>query len=156
MTYSYDANPLDANYSQNVVGRLAAVQFQDARLGVQFGYQYSYNPAGRMTGQRMTWATNGPYTADAAYTWDNEGRMTSQAYPRNGPKFQYGFDAMGRLGTMQDITNGTTNPPTIATATFGVAGELLNLSYDGYSETRTYNSLLQLTQMTSTLGMNMQ
>ena len=37
---------------------------------------------------------------------------------------------------------------TVATATYGVAGEMTGLSYFGYSETRTYNALLQMTRQT--------
>src|SRR5438105_6705570 len=117
-----------------------------------FSYQYSYNQAGGVANQRMTYTDDtGPRDLEAAYTWDSEGRMTSLGYPTmylTPPKFQYGFDAMGRLSSMNDITNGTPGS-TVATATYGVAGEVLGLTYDGYNETRTYNNLLQLTRMTS-------
>ena len=96
VTYSYDANPLDANYSQNTWGRLAAVQFHD------MSYQYSYNQAGRVTNQRLI-APQAPFDLSAAYTWDTEGRITSLAYPSsavypNTPAYNYQYDAMGRLG----------------------------------------------------------
>jgi YD repeat-containing protein len=75
--------------------------------------------------------------------------MTSQQYP-SGPNLQYQYDAMGRSGGM------TENSIAVASATYGVAGEMLNLSYDAYSETRTYNSLLQLTRMTVAGAMDME
>jgi hypothetical protein len=47
---------------------------------------------------------------------------------------------------------GCTPPPgtTVATAVHGPAAEVTSLTYDGFSETRTYNSMLQLTRMTAT------
>jgi RHS repeat-associated protein len=54
---------------------------------------------------------------------------------------------MGRLSQMNG-DSGTT----VATAVHGPAGEVTSLTYDGFSETRTYNSLLQLTRMTAVGG----
>ncbi len=58
---------------------------------------------------------------DAAYTWDTAGRMTSINY---GPQYQLTYDANGRLGGMSgsDLT---------MTASYGPAGEMLGLSYQG-------------------------
>ncbi len=77
----------------------------------------------------------------ATYAWDNEGRLSSRAYP-NGNSFTFGYDLMGRLNTMSQ--DGTQQ----ASASYGVASEITSLSYYGYTETRTYNSLLQLTRQT--------
>ena len=41
-------------------------------------------------------------------------------------------------------------------ASYGVAGEMLGLGYFGYSETRTYNALLQMTHVTVPGMMDMQ
>ena len=41
--------------------------------------------------------------------------------------------------------NSGSEPQTYATATYGAAGQLLTLAYGGTTETRTYNSLMQLT-----------
>ena len=71
------------------------------------------------------------------YGWDNEGRMTSIASA--GASHTYEYDDMGRLSTMD---NGDT-----ARATYGAAGEMLTLWMNGAgTETRTYNSLLQMTR----------
>src|SRR5262249_49739356 len=126
VSYAYDANPFDSNYSQYTTGRLAAVLFHDTDTGQALSYQYSYNQARRVLKQRMTH----DFTAldmTATYTYDNEGRMTSLAYPQNGPTYNYGFDAMGRLNAI----NPGTNP--LATATYGVASEMIGLSYFGTS-----------------------
>uniref|UniRef100_Q024R0 YD repeat protein n=1 Tax=Solibacter usitatus (strain Ellin6076) TaxID=234267 RepID=Q024R0_SOLUE len=147
--YYYDSNPINGSYSQYAQGRLAAVTFTDEspRLGVN--YQYSYNQAGRVTSQHMDYY-GGAHVFDASYTWDNEGRMTGTNY---GPQYSLQYDVNGRLSGMQDAANGNT---TVATANYGVAGEMLGLSYFGYSETRTYNSLLQMTRQTVSGMMDMQ
>src|SRR5260370_15685172 len=167
----YDSNPLDGTYSENAWGRLAAVEFQGTASAFPFtypytfNYQYSYNAAGRVTKQRMIYP-QGPLDLTVAYSWDNEGRMTSlgypsQGYPLGGPVYNYQFDNMGRVGSMTTTpmvccdVNGNEYPgapQTVASATYGVAGETLSLTYpaNGYiSETRTYNSMFQLTRMTS-------
>jgi hypothetical protein len=110
---------------------------------------YSYNQAGRVTAQHMNY-DSGVLGFDAAYSWDNEGRMTGINY---GPQYAFTYDVNGRLGSMQDVAAGNT---TVASASYGVAGEMLGLSYFGYSETRTYNSLLQMTHATVPGMMDMQ
>ncbi|MCX6633446.1 MAG: hypothetical protein NTW28_38105 [Candidatus Solibacter sp.] len=119
VNYSIDSNPLNGGYSQNVWGRVTA--------------------------QRMDY-NNNDHRFDAAYTWDNEGRMTGTNY---GPQYTFQYAANDRLGGMSgsDLT---------MTASYGVAGEMTGLSYGGYSETRTYNALLQLTRTTVTGMMDMQ
>jgi RHS repeat-associated protein len=152
--YSYDTNPLNGSYSQNAWGRLTAVQFQDENRGDPYTYMYSYNAAGRVTVQHASYSgnyNNYSVSFDAAYTWDTEGRMTginygSLQYPQQQYPQQYTmqYDANGRLGGMQDATNGNA---TVGAASYGAAGEMLGLTYFGYGETRTYNAMLQLTRM---------
>ena len=88
------------------------------------------------------------------YTWDNEGRMTSMGYPAVvGGARNYQYDEMGRMSGMTDE-----NASSLATATYGVADELLTLwsaygpdgngAFVGTTETRTYNSLMQMTRQT--------
>ncbi len=112
---------------------------------------YSYNQAGRVTAQHMDY-DGGRLGYDATYSWDNEGRMTGINY---GPQYGFTYDANGRLGGMQDVESGHGNA-TVATANYGVAGEMLGLSYFGYNETRTYNALLQMTHVTVPGMMDMQ
>jgi RHS repeat-associated protein len=143
--YVYDSN---GTFSQNAWGRLAAVVFHNEHIstkGETFTYQYSYNQAGRITAQRVTMyggQSNGPATFDASYEWDNEGRMTKLTYPGGDLAQNYGFDSMGRLSTL----NGGT------IATYGVAGEMT--SFNG--ETRTYNSLFQLTRINAGTAMDIE
>ena len=151
VTYYYDSNPLDGSYSANAWGRLAAVGFAG-----NYSYMYSYNAAGRVTKQYLGTDTTGNdgerIGFDTAYSWDNEGRMTSIGYPGGGllysnagPVYGMQFDAMGRVGSMVD--GGTT----VASASYGSAGEVTGLNYFGVSETRTYNSLLQMTRQTAVM-----
>src|ERR1017187_8782577 len=75
-------------------------------------------------------------------------------------QYAYSYDPMGRLNGMteascltQTVTQAPCNSnygPTVATAVYGPAGETTALTYDGFTETRTYNSLLQLTRQTPT------
>jgi RHS repeat-associated protein len=138
--YHYDSNPLDGPYSQNAWGRVTAVEFRNEIAGrpEKFSYQYSYNQAGRVTNQRMR-VTPGadqlgvirPFNLEAAYGWDNEGRMTSLTGPSDGPLESYTYDALGR--------------PTSGGATYNDAGQLW--TFNGV--TRSYNSLGQVTRMTA-------
>jgi YD repeat-containing protein len=141
-----DVNPVDQSYPiHNPWGRLTAVQFSDESTGGSYSYQYSYNQAGRVTAQHMDYdrGTGNAVNFDAAYTWDQEGRMTSINY---GPQYTLTYDANGRLGGMSgnDLT---------MTASYGVAGQLAGLNYQGSygqdvdGETRTYNNLLQMTRL---------
>jgi len=142
VTYHYDSNPLDGTYSQYTQGRLAAVEFSEENVGMGFTYQYSYNQAGRVTAQRMTYGDMDPF--DANYTWDTEGRMTGINY---GPSYTLQYDGNGRLSGMQDTTNGNT----VATASYDSgSGLMTGLSYFGFAETRTFNSLMQMTRQTVT------
>src|ERR1039458_2125913 len=101
----------------------------------------------------------------AAYQWDNEGRMTSLQYPTvsavgsfgNMPQpmptagFQY--DANGRLSEVTMASD--SGPQWFASGTYTTAGQLYQLSYGPWTETRQYNSLLQLTNQTAPGYMNM-
>ena len=147
--YYYDSNPINGSYSQYAQGRLAAVTFADEGTTFGVNYQYSYNLAGRVTSQHMDY-DGGVHVFDAAYTWDNEGRMTGTNY---GPHYSLQYDVNGRLSGMLDAANGNT---TVATASYGVAGEMSGLSYFGYNETRTYNNLMQMTHQTVSGLMDMQ
>src|SRR5579883_1795254 len=166
-TYYYDT-PIDANYgATNTWGRVTAVNFGGSAVyGMpSFTYEYSYSTAGRVTAQRME-ADNvgsGPIVLDATYTWDNEGRISSRTYPIIRPlsptetnSYGYQYDPVGRLSGLTQPYCGFSaqdgsacyqwGTNTLTTASYGPASELTSLSYYGYSETFSYNSLLQLTR----------
>ena len=159
-----------SGYTQtNTWGRLSAVVFHAQGLAgypqPDFAYEYNYNQAGRVIGNRML-VTQGSSHLDlqGQYAWDNQGRMTSMTYP-SGPVMTTQFDAMGRPSTMSEtaciVTPG--NPQcsnytwTAGNATYGSAGQLLTVGGSGITgaitasvnETRTYNNMLQLTHLVS-------
>ena len=149
VNYYYDSNPFVGGFSQNAWGRLAAVTFnnvQDASWNYvpSMYYMYSYNQAGRVTNQRMTYSfqPGGSLATvvnwDATYTWDNQGRMTSLGYPANGPQYAYQYDNMGRLSGM------TENGNAMATATYTAIGQVSQLTYDNLTESRAYDPVMQL------------
>ena len=75
-----------------------------------------------------------------------EGSATlSVGYPDGGPTYRMQFDTMGRVGSMQDASDNST----VASASYDNGTGLLNsLSYFGFSETRQFNNLLQMTRQT--------
>ena len=100
-----------------------------------YSYLYSYNQAGRVIAQRLT-IPYPQFTFDAAYTWDNQGRMTSQTYPGASDPLSYTYDAMGNLTTLATGAG--------ATATYNFAGQLQTLFYQSagsmINEYHTYDS----------------
>ncbi|MBV9399757.1 MAG: RHS repeat-associated core domain-containing protein, partial [Bryobacterales bacterium] len=181
--YYYDSNPFDSTYSQNVLGRLAAVQYMGGAApnpaspglppvcNTSFTEMYSYSVPGGVTAKRLRvartqiwyadptpWDTTQTMTLDlnSAFAYDNEGRMTSEQYPLSGPNLGFGYDSMGRP---YSITDQGTSAAVIASAGYGAAGQLLTLTggYGGWNgtETRTYNAMLQLTGIASP-GWNIQ
>ena len=83
--------------------------------------------------------------------------MTSIQYPNSGPtsapvtgpNLGWAFDTMGRLNTMTDLAAQTS---LISGTTYGASNQLLTITAGTgpASESRTYNSMLQLTQLTVT------
>jgi len=116
-------------------------------------YGYAYSAAGRVVQQGMAlnnpppgWVASNPYgyPVQLSYDWDSAGRMFQTRYPTYFPggtlNLNYQYDNTGNLASMR------LGGQPIATAAYGPAGEMTSLwtSYAG-TETRTYNSLLQLT-----------
>jgi RHS repeat-associated protein len=165
VSYYYDTNPYNDPISNNTWGRLAAVAFGNActaSMGsVGYVYMYGYNPAGRVTGQKMRVAVNdpvpgnqscAPYTPPdqtANYGWDTEGRMTSLTYPGGTFTVTSSYSAMGQLTGMTDPAGDFS-----VSATYGTAGEMDSLSgqlcfggnaCNNLTQSFTYNNLWQLT-----------
>jgi len=181
--YSYDTDY--TGLSGYGWGRLGAVTFGNEGAsspagGPKFTYYYSYSQPGRVTRQRLSITAGSnpsPANLDANYTWDTQGRMTSMGYPGFGnegapdtpPVYTYQYDdrVTGLLNGMKEPSctywwgsvcsqYATTSTNQVAGATYSIAGQVTNLTYDAYSETRTYNSLLQLTRMTVAGAMDME
>jgi YD repeat-containing protein len=160
-TYTYDAGT-------NGMGHLTSVQFgrSDFQNDYPFTYTYAYTAAGRVSSQTMSTSVyNSLYPAmpialnlTATYQWDNEGKMTSVNYPSltwpgygtaAPPIYALQYDNVGRLNGMTADYQTGYGPQSVASASYGAAGQVLTASYYGIDETRTYNSLLQLTRITS-------
>ena len=95
-------------------------------------------------------------TMDTSNTFNNEGQLTNFTYPLNTDNYQHGFDSMGRLLSLTNVTTSTT----LANgATYNAASQLTGLSYGpslGWAETWTYNTLGQLTRLTVPSVMDME
>jgi hypothetical protein len=87
-----------------------------------------------------------------AYAYNLEGQLSSVTYPTDGygttPQFTYQFDPMMRPSGMTDQTNFSV----VNNVTYGPANELTHIYFYGQDETRQYNSMLQLTNITNTLN----
>jgi len=169
-TYYYDTNPLDTTgFSQNIAGRLAAVQYP-AQGTIQMNDMYSYTAAGT-TGaglpakKRLQVIQPVEYTninhqnvnqnvtmnLDAAYTYNGEGQTTAVTYPSTGTSlapvagasYTYSYDSMYRLSGMKQSST-----TLVSNVSYNAANQLLTMNY-GVSETRTYNVLNQLTNITA-------
>ncbi len=174
-TYSYDTNPYDANYSQYSAGRLTAIQYpsigyneaagQAQNSTTAFTDMFSYSQPGSVTGKRLRMTKIEPYTLSGqqhtqtavgdlnlAYAHNYEGQLSMVTYPTDAygatPQFTYSFDTMMRPSGMTDQTN----YPVVSNVTYGPANELLHMIYYGRDETCQYNSMLQLTNITTTLN----
>ena len=183
-TFMYDTNTLDSTFSGSyTAGRLVAVQqaafTPQGYVGgvggsnitvpssMQFVEMYGYTQAGLTSGKRLQvqetlhYYVNGvaqssPQTLnmDAAYTFNNEGKMTSVNYPETwswngsalvstaGPTYTYSFDAMYRPTGLKDQNNNTV----VNNVTYNAANQLLTFN----TETRQYNNLNQMTRLTIT------
>jgi RHS repeat-associated protein len=114
--------------------------------------QYTYTQAGLMTTKSLALTadvssqstTLRTANLDTSQTYDNVGRPLAVTYP-DGKTYTTAYDGMGRPVSLVD------NQPTPVTwvnnVRYGISGELLQISYAGYTESRTYNSRLQLTSV---------
>jgi YD repeat-containing protein len=157
--YTYDVNPLDPGNYANSWGRLTGVSFQQQTFNNnQFAYYYSYNQAGRVTTNTFQAINGSTLLANlaATYAWDNQGRMTNMTYP-SSPQLTYQYDTMGRLSqiTSPNYPTSVQGYTAFVSATYTAANQLSSLQYGAgvnggdYTETRSYNSLMQLTGLTN-------
>src|SRR6185437_11591111 len=118
----------------------------------------NYSQAGLIVGNELL-VSQVPYglsamTADleATYTYNNEGSLTGMTYPSStgsgftGDNYTYSFDSMNRPA---GLTDQTTLQTAASGVTYGPAGEMLTINYGPINETRTYNTLLQMTGLTA-------
>jgi RHS repeat-associated protein len=151
-TFTYDTCPANDSFCTSTPGQLVEAVF-GSMVGpneLSFQYDYTCTPAGKVASKALTLQSanhlsfggqiEASGTLTASYTYDNQGALTSLAYPAAYPTIIYTLDAMERP-TGNGYASG---------ATYNAANQPL---YDGTS-TRTYNSLLQVQTVTGP-GMNM-
>ena len=145
-----------------------------------FAEWYNYQPSGlvatkRLQVQKTNYWTNqsgvGQTNAqvmnfDAAYTYDTggEGKILTVTYPTTyptagqtgslnsvaGPKYTYSFDPMYRLSGMTDQNNNTD----VSGVAYNAANQLTAITYYGLNESRSYNTLNQLTGVSVLQGIS--
>ncbi len=146
-SFQYDTPGSGDPNAANQLGRLSQITYSGPH-GLAYTEWYSYAAAGGVTRKHLGGSFGGyGFGADAVYTYDNEGRVSSVSpiFGNNQPVYTYGYDSMGRLSTMKDQNN----TQLVSGVTYGAAGQMLSLSGTVISETRVYNSNLQLTELTS-------
>jgi RHS repeat-associated protein len=173
-TYYYDNNPLDSTgtFSQNALGRLTAVQYPSlapntgsvAETPVQMNDMYSYSQPGLPADKRLQVNQVVYYddinnhlqhqtitvNLDSTYTYNDEGQVTAMTYPSTasggnttpGASYNYSYDSMNRPGGM---TSGSTK--VVSGVSYNAANQLLGMTYNLLSESRSYNVLGQLTNI---------
>jgi YD repeat-containing protein len=162
-TYYYETNPFDASYSQHAQGRVAAIQYHGGNctsLGPPrsddcdtIEEMFNYDVPGNTLGKRLR-LIRGSAQGDlnGSWTYDSYGKMTGVTYPQwtnasqtvPGSNYTSTFDTMMRPNKLH---NYLANTDVISAVTYGVANEELSLS-GILNETRTYNTLFQLTRIT--------
>ena len=169
VTLNYDAfDPGIGGTQAFQLGRLTSAQWaQDSTCANHFQEQYVYTALGQVTQKRFSMANgNSSYVnIDGGVGYDLEGRVTNyQTSVTQGQldtAYNYQRDGLGRL---TGLTWGANT--LVSNVVYGAAGQLQQMVYNdtsiggGFTETRTYNTNLQLTQIaatpTSGTGMNLQ
>jgi len=162
-TFTYGST----GYSQYAYGRLSSVQYSGTTVPLTFNETYSYTQGGLMTKKWLQQANFG-LSLETFQTYDNEGKVLTVKYPDvydiylqttlTGRTYTYTYDNLGRPVGLTD--NRPTPVTWVNNVQYGPADELRQISYQsaGYTddelsgyglntETRTYNSRLQLTNI---------
>ena len=147
-TFTYDVGT-------NAWGRLGSSAY--TVNGVSSSESYGYTVAGLVTAKTLTMGTR---SLTANYTYDNEGKPTSVKYPDTqiwngsglstvtGATYNLTYDTMSRPSGMTQQGGGTL----VQRVVYNAANQMTQLWFNGYTEARTYNNRLQMTQLTATIG----
>jgi len=154
VTWTYDTNTLDATFSQNSWGRPTTATWGAngcvSTNNHTFRYMFSYTSGGLLTKKRVQ--LDG-HNLDATYTYNTEGRVATVQHPSAqsdpGLTYTYTFDSMGRPYSLVD--NAGTPYHWVNSTTYGPSDEMQQLASPTSTETRSYNSLVQLTAIGSTV-----
>jgi RHS repeat-associated protein len=167
--FAYDSNTVDPTYSHFSQGRLTTItypQFLYSVAGVGqgttvFTEMFDYSKVGQVLGKRLRVNKGQPYLSGTSillqpgvgdlnmvYAYNAEGKLTSVTYPTDAstgvtPQYNYSYDNMMRPAGLTDQTSATL----VSGVNYGPANEMLQMIYNGGTETRTYNNMLQLTHL---------
>jgi YD repeat-containing protein len=129
-----------------------------------FAERYTYTIGGHVAHKQLRMTATGalPVNVEGYFTFDGEGHLASTQVPANSGTFdyrEYVLDAWGRPTVLRYYPNGLGATPTnlVWGASYSAAEQLTQMTYGyNYTETRTYNANLQLTNITnSVLGVNL-
>jgi RHS repeat-associated protein len=158
---SYDVMYVSSNDSanQNPYGRVTKYETGKPNCqGGEIAERYDYLKSGATSYKSMTVTTNGgSHRMEWSRVFDPQGRVVTEYYPE-AHRIDYGYDAMSRVNVMNWADRILTFPgwstprSLVSNVSFNAAGQVAAMTYLGYTETRGYNALQQLTRMTATSG----
>ena len=143
VNYTYDSG----TYGQ---GRLTGITYQPMANSLvsstlpTFSEAYACTQPGSVASKQLSIAQSGysGLSLTGSWTYDNEGKMTSVTYPsvsNHSGTYTTSYDGLARPSTLVDNSSNTW----AGGVSYGPSNELLSIN----SESRTYNSLLQLTSI---------
>jgi hypothetical protein len=130
-TYYYDAHPFQTDFvTEFPAGRLVAIAYRVRAPSSAGGFLwedvkefYSYTRGGRLKKKRLDL---GNAKLDVAFEYDSKGKLEFMVYP-SGKRVKYTYDDLARhTGMKQVLPSGDED---IATAAYGVAGQMTNMSW---------------------------
>src|SRR5271165_6872857 len=145
VSYTYDSG----TYGQ---GRLTGITYLPMANSLvsstlpTFSEAYTYTQPGSVASKQLSIAQSGysGLSLTGSWTYNNEGKMTSVTYPsvsNHSGTYTTSYDGLARPSTLVDNSSNTWANG----VSYGPSNELLSIN----SESRTYNSLLQLTLITA-------
>ncbi len=153
----YDSNPFVQGYSENSMGRLAAIQWGSAGSPAgQFTEMYSYSQAGAPVAKRLRISRGTKFVEiEVTYKYDAQGRLIQTTYPGDGGTFTYTYDTLGRPSGLSqqgvgDIVKALQYTPGSQCSCSNASGLVSEMSIlvpgtsDYYTVARTYNARSQV------------
>ncbi|MEZ5403660.1 MAG: RHS repeat-associated core domain-containing protein [Bryobacteraceae bacterium] len=121
---------------------------------ITFRETFGYTAGGLMNKKRLfvtkwTGSSSGFQTVslEANRSYDSGGQMISDIYPvpaGTGPTYTFSYDALGRYTAMSQTGVGAV----VSGVQYNAAGQMTQMTWDGWTETRQYNDLNQLKKIT--------
>jgi hypothetical protein len=180
-------HPPSSAGATNGWGRLGQVNWKTSG-GMQFAHNHAFTTAWLATSKKMTVTkTRGSYTQtgelEITYSYDNEGKLTSMAYPTErledpaypgqyrylstpttGLTYNYSYDSLGRpiamssRGALHHSRTGNQSVTWVDNVSYGVANEMLAMRYrldaaNGQTTPNYYNESHQYNSMLRPTGL---